>query len=90
MTLKDGKFGKYLQCAKPECNTKMQEGDVFHDERCPSCNSLVLLKTGRYGKYLKCSKCTFTKSINELSGTCPICHKPAQKMMSKKGTVYYG
>ena len=90
MIFKEGKYGKYYSCPNPSCNTKMQEGDVFHDEKCPECNSLVFVKTGRFGKYLKCSKCNFTKSINELQGTCPICHKPAQKMMSKKGTVYYG
>ncbi len=90
MILKEGKYGKYYSCPNPSCNTKMQEGDIFHSERCPDCNSLVLVKTGRFGKYLKCSKCNFTKSINELQGVCPICQKPAQKMTTKKGKIYYG
>ena len=90
MTLKDGKFGKYLQCANLECNTKMQEGDEITEERCSKCSSVMLFKTGKFGKYYKCSKCGGTRSLSELKGVCPICHKPAQKMLSKKGTIYYG
>ena len=47
-------------------------------------------KTGKFGKYYKCAKCGATKSIVKQVGVCPLCHKPAQEMMSKKGTVYYG
>ena len=90
MTLKDGKFGKYLQCANLECNTKMQEGDEITAEKCTKCSSVLLYKTGKFGKYYKCSKCGGTRSLSELKGVCPICHKPAQKMLSKKGTIYYG
>ncbi len=89
MILKEGKYGKYLNCPNPSCNTKMQEGDEIASEKC-SCGATLLIKTGKFGKYLKCTKCTLTKSLNELVGACPICHKPAQKMISKKGTVYYG
>lgn len=90
MILKDGKFGKYLACPNVKCNTKMQENDVVSDQKCSKCGSVMLNKTGKFGKYLKCSKCTETKSLSETVGVCPICHKPAQKMISKKGKVYYG
>lgn len=87
MIEKDGKFGKYLSCEN--CNTKMQEGDTVASEKC-SCGAIMLIKTGKFGKYCKCTKCGATKSLSELVGTCPMCHKPAQKMISKKGAVYYG
>lgn len=90
MIYKEGKYGKYYSCPNANCNTKMQEGDEFFEEKCPNCSSLMFVKNGRFGKYVKCSKCNHTKSLNEFVGTCPICHKPSQKMMSKKGTVYYG
>ncbi len=91
MTLKEGKFGKYLSCPNAECNTKMQEGDELTSEKCEKCSSLLLYKTGKFGKYYKCSKCGATKSTAQLKGVCPICHKPAQKMVSKKkGAIYYG
>lgn len=88
MIEKDGKFGKYFSCEK--CNTKMQQGDAVSDIKCSECGAVMLIKTGKFGKYHKCTKCGATKSISELVGVCPICHKPAQKMLSKKGTVYYG
>lgn len=90
MILKEGKYGKYLACPNADCGTKMQEGDVVSDQKCPSCGGVTLLKTGKFGKYLKCTKCGATKSLNEYAGICPKCHKPTQKMTSKKGTVYYG
>ncbi len=91
MILKEGKFGKYLNCSNLECNTKMQEGDEATNEKCEKCSSLMLYKTGKFGKYYKCSKCGATKSVVEHKGVCPICHKPAQKMVSKKkGATYYG
>ncbi len=90
MVLKDGKFGKYLSCPNKDCNTKMQENDEVTDQKCAKCSSFMIFKTGKFGKYYKCSKCGATKSLNELVGVCPICHKPAQKMISKKGVVYYG
>lgn len=90
MILKDGRFGKYLACSNQDCNTKMQESDEISKEKCPKCGAVMLNKTGKFGKYLKCSKCTQTKSLSEYVGVCPVCHKPAQKMISKKGKVYYG
>ena len=88
MLLKDGKFGKYYAC--DTCNIKIHEGDKITDEKCSSCNSILVEKKGKFGNYLKCTKCGATKSLAEQVGTCPICHKPAQKMISKKGVAYYG
>ncbi|MBR6737646.1 MAG: type I DNA topoisomerase [Clostridia bacterium] len=90
MVLKDGRYGKYLSCTNAECNTKMQQGDELSQEKCSKCGGVMLLKTGKFGKYLKCTRCITTKSMSEYVGECPICHKPAQKMISKKGKVYYG
>jgi DNA topoisomerase-1 len=69
----------------------MQEGDEITTEKCTKCSSVMLFKTGKFGKYYKCTKCGATKSLTEQKGVCPICHKSAQKMVSKKkGVVYYG
>ena len=90
MILKDGRYGKYLSCPNPECNAKMQEGDELTEEKCSKCGAVMISKTGKFGKYLKCTKCNQTKSLSDKIGVCPICHKPAQKMITKKGKVYYG
>ena len=90
MMLKDGKYGKYLACVNTDCNTKMQEGDVISNQKCANCGAVMLDKTGKFGRYLKCTKCSNTKSMSEEIGVCPICQKPALKMVSKKGKTYYG
>ena len=88
MILKEGKFGKYYAC--DTCNINIQESDKITNEKCPTCNIFMFEKTGKFGKYIKCAKCGATKSILKQVGVCPLCHKPAQEMLSKKGTVYYG
>ncbi len=88
MILKEGKFGKYYTCES--CNIKIQENDKISTEKCPTCNIFMYEKTGKFGNYYKCAKCGATKSIAKHVGICPICHKPAQEMISKKGTLYYG
>ncbi len=88
MILKEGKFGKYYAC--DTCNINIQESDKITTEKCPTCNIFMFEKTGKFGKYIKCAKCGATKSILKQVGVCPLCHKPAQEMLSKKGTVYYG
>ena len=50
----------------------------------------MVLKNGRFGKYLQCTECKATRSVTEKAGVCPICGKPAQKMTSKRGKVFYG
>ncbi len=88
MILKEGKFGKYYAC--DTCNINIQESDKLANEKCSTCNIFMFEKTGKFGKYIKCAKCGATKSILKQVGVCPLCHKPAQEMLSKKGTVYYG
>ncbi len=88
MMLKEGKYGKYYSCDK--CDINIQEGDLISNEKCPKCQINMFAKTGKFGKYLKCAKCGATKSLAEKVGICPKCHKPAQKMQTKKGVVYYG
>jgi DNA topoisomerase-1 len=78
MTIKTGRFGKFLACSNyPKCkNTKRMmvngEGklevaqDEVSSEVCEKCGSPMLVKTGRFGKFLACSKypeCKNTKRI---------------------------
>ena len=89
MILREGKYGKYLSCPNAQCGTKMQQGDEISNTKC-SCGAVMLIKSGKFGKYVKCTKCNVTKSLTEQVGVCPVCGKSAQKMISKKGTIYYG
>jgi DNA topoisomerase-1 len=85
MEIRWGRFGKFLSCTSyPECkNAKMfrkdEEGKIMVeespsvDERCPQCESPMVVKEGRYGKFLACSRypdCKGTKSVS-IGVECP-------------------
>ncbi|HEY5040158.1 MAG TPA: DNA topoisomerase, partial [bacterium] len=86
MIVKWGRHGKFLACSKyPECqNTKslketsdgsiQVDTDTQTDEKCPKCESPMVVKMGRFGKFLACSKypeCKTAKPIS-LNIPCPL------------------
>lgn len=91
MVYKNGKFGKFLACSRyPECSYIKPLDQTSTEEKCDKCGGTMVLKNGRFGKYLQCTECKATRSVTEKAGVCPICGKPAQKMTSKRGKVFYG
>ena len=100
MVRKTGKYGKYLACSGyPACSNIISEEEVeTSDVPCPKCGELMAVKTGRYGKFLACPnypKCKSTlpygdKKEDVLKGICPECGKPAKRLKSKSGKIYYG
>ncbi|HYZ93189.1 MAG TPA: type I DNA topoisomerase [Actinomycetota bacterium] len=101
MTVKLGRYGKFLSCSKyPECKGTRQidgsqrpEPQVVPGEVCEECGSPMLLKHGRYGEFLGCSKypeCKFVKS-KTIGGSCPKCNegKLAQRR-TRRGKAFYG
>ena len=106
MEIRWGRFGKFLSCtAFPECkNAKMfskdEEGKIMVaeppsvDERCPQCDSPLLVKEGRYGKFLACSRypdCKGTKSMS-IGVNCPQegCGGSLVQRRTKKGRIFFG
>jgi DNA topoisomerase I len=106
MEIKWGKYGKFLSCtAYPECkNAKMfsrdEEGKIMVqeppsvDEKCPQCESPMVVKEGRYGKFLACSRypdCKGTKSMS-IGVKCPQegCEGSLVQRRTKKGRIFYG
>jgi DNA topoisomerase-1 len=106
MEIKWGKYGKFLSCtAYPECkNAKMfsrdEEGKIMVeeppsvDEKCPQCESPMVVKEGRYGKFLACSRypeCKGTKSIST-GVKCPQegCEGSLVQRRTKKGRIFFG
>ncbi|MBR1868359.1 MAG: type I DNA topoisomerase [Clostridia bacterium] len=91
MVYKTGKYGKFLSCPNyPECANVKPIDEVKAEEKCEKCGGDMVIKTGRFGKYMQCRNCKETKSIVEKAGVCPRCGKPAQKMTSKTGKIFYG
>jgi DNA topoisomerase-1 len=85
MTVKRGRFGKFLACTGyPDCkNTRklvVGEGgqvtskpDKLLDEKCPKCDKQLAVKDGRFGEYTGCSdypECKYIK-LKEIGVACP-------------------
>lgn len=69
--------------------------DEVSEEKCPHCQSILVVKYSRFGKFLACSnypQCRFTKKINYyLDGAlCPKCSGKIIIKFSKKGKKFYG
>ena len=101
MVRKSGKYGKYLACTNyPACSNIVSEGEVeLSDVDCPKCGERMVVKSGKYGKFLACPnypECKSTLPFGEVKepvvfeGTCPDCGRPAKKLRSKTGKIYYG
>ncbi len=106
MEIRWGKYGEFLSCsAYPECknatmfsrdeegNIKVQEAQSS-DEKCPLCNSPMVIKEGRYGTFLACSKypdCKGTKSLGTgVKCPQPTCGGELIQRRTKRGRTFYG
>ncbi len=102
MVRKMGKYGKYLACSNyPACSNIVSEGEAeVSDTPCPKCGKMMVVKSGRYGKFLACPNypaCRSTlpygqekKEEDVFEGICPECGKPAKRLKTRTGKVYYG
>ncbi len=63
-------------------------------EKCPDCDSDLVIKIGRYGKFIACSgfpKCKYTRQIVEKLGMpCPRCGSEMVIKKTKRGKIFYG
>ncbi len=101
MTVKLGRYGKFLSCANyPDCKGTRQidgkerpEPTVVEGEVCEDCGSPMLLRHGRFGPFVGCSRypdCKFIKK-ETVGGKCPKCGEgKLQKRRSKRKTTFYG
>ena len=85
MVLKRGRFGQFFACtAYPECKTTRQliqtasglaaaKPDQTIDEKCPKCDSNLVIKQGKFGEFTACSsypKCRYIK-LKSTGISCP-------------------
>ncbi len=106
MVIKKGRYGQFLACSGyPDCkNTRRilkgkdgavaSKADKLLDEKCPKCESQLLLKQGRYGEFTACSnypKCKFIKQ-KEIGVGCPKkdCGGQVVERRSRRGKLFYG
>lgn len=99
----DEKFSKDLETAGEQMPNIKVEG-IATDEKCPDCNSPLVMRFGRYGGFLGCTgypECKYTRDIEapeagegesqEGAEEIPPCEKCGQPMALKRsrfGTFY--
>lgn len=101
MTLKRGRFGKFLACSGyPDCKrTRPLPGSERPepepvDEKCPTCGADMVRKIGRFGPFISCSRypdCKTIKNIEKKTGVaCPACKEgEIIEKKSKKGKLFF-
>ena len=104
MAVKRGRFGQFLACTGyPDCKTtrkliSTQQGleaakpDLMLDEKCPRCESNLVIKHGRFGEFTACSsypKCKYVK-LKSTGVTCPKDGGDIVERKSRRGRPFYG
>ena len=104
MAMKRGRFGQFLACTGyPDCKTTRKlistkggltaaKPDQLLEERCPKCESQLVLKHGRFGEFTACSNYPACKYVKQKS-TGVLCPKDGGDVVerkSKRGKVFYG
>jgi DNA topoisomerase-1 len=104
MAMKRGRFGQFLACTGyPECKTTRKiittkqgvtaaKPDQILDEKCPKCDSNLVLKHGRFGEFTACSNYPACKYVKQKSTglVCPKDGGDVVERKSKRGKVFYG
>jgi DNA topoisomerase I len=104
MTMKRGRFGQFLACTGyPECKTTRKiiatkqgmtaaKPDQILDEKCPKCDSNLVIKQGRFGEFTACTNYPNCKYVKQKT-TGVLCPKDGGDIVEKKsrrGKVFYG
>ena len=104
MVVKRGRFGQFLACTGyPECKTTRKiittkqgmtaaKPDQILDEKCPKCDSNLVLKQGRFGEFTACSNYPTCKYVKQKSTglVCPKDGGDVVERKSRRGKVFYG
>ena len=104
MVVKRGRFGQFLACTGyPECKTtrkiistqggmKAAKPDQILDEKCPKCESFLVIKQGRFGEFTACTNYPNCKYV-KMKSTGVACPKDAGDIVerkSRRGKAFYG
>jgi DNA topoisomerase-1 len=104
MAMKRGRFGQFLACTGyPECKTTRKiittkqgmtaaKPDQILDEKCPKCESNLVLKQGRFGEFTACSNYPACKYVKQKSTglVCPKDGGDVVERKSRRGKVFFG
>ena len=101
MVVKRGRFGQFLACTGyPDCKTtrkiisaggamKAAKPDQILDEKCPKCQSNLVIKQGRFGEFTACTNYPNCKYVKMKSTGVP-CPKDARRHRRAKVAARQG
>ncbi len=104
MVVKRGRFGQFLACTGyPECKTtrkiitsggsmKAAKPDQILEEKCPKCDSFLVIKQGRFGEFTACTNYPACKYV-KMKSTGVVCPKDGGDIVerkSRRGKAFYG
>ncbi len=104
MVVKRGRFGQFLACTGyPDCKTtrkiisaggamKAAKPDQILDEKCPKCDSNLVIKQGRFGEFTACTNypnCKYVK-LKSTGVLCPNDGGDIVERKSRRGKAFYG
>ena len=104
MVVKRGRFGQFLACTGyPDCKTtrkiisaggamKAAKPDQILDEKCPKCDSNLVIKQGRFGEFTACTNYPNCKYV-KMKTTGVLCPKDGGDIVerkSRRGKAFYG
>jgi DNA topoisomerase-1 len=104
MVVKRGRFGQFLACTGyPECKTTRKiittkqgitaaKPDQLLEEKCPKCESQLVIKQGRFGEFTACSSYPTCKYVKQKT-TGVLCPKDGGDIVerkSRRGKVFFG
>ncbi len=104
MVVKRGRFGQFLACTGyPDCKTTRKiittkqgmtaaKPDQILEEKCPKCESNLVLKQGRFGEFTACSNYPACRYVKQKSTglVCPKDGGDVVERKSKRGKVFFG
>jgi len=104
MVVKRGRFGQFLACTGyPDCKTtrkiissggsmRAAKPDQILEEKCPKCESFLVIKQGRFGEFTACTNYPNCKYV-KMKSTGVLCPKDAGDIVerkSRRGKAFYG
>jgi DNA topoisomerase-1 len=104
MAIKRGRFGQFLACTGyPDCKTTRKiiatkqgiaaaKPDQILEEKCPKCDSNLVIKQGRFGEFTACTSYPTCKYVKQKT-TGVLCPKDGGDIVerkSRRGKVFFG
>ena len=104
MVVKRGRFGQFLACSGyPDCKTSRKiietkqglsaaKPDQLLEEKCPKCESQLVIKQGRFGEFTACSSyptCKYVK-LKSTGVSCPKDGGDIVERKTRRNIPFYG